>query len=132
MCRIQILPDGSRVLNFDPREGGFGKNPAQLPRLPFPHPDKNPHFLAEVIQQIKDSINKLTTEQAEAVKEQQVWEVALSECDTVEKFNAVIVPLMKERDKHFRDRAAKAAIKRGYTANKETKLYEAKDEEVAE
>lgn len=90
MCRIQIDNSGSRMLNFDPREGGFGKNPAQLPRLLFPHPDKNPHFLADVISQIKASINKMTEAQAEAVKEAEAWSTAVATAETLKDINLLV------------------------------------------
>ena len=76
MCRIVMNPDGSRFLDFDPREGGYGKNPAQLGRIPFPAPDKDPDTLAKVIAQIKATLNRQTEAQAEAVQRQQQWETA--------------------------------------------------------
>ncbi len=132
MCRIQVEPNGGRVLNFDPREGGFGKNPAQLPRLNFPHPDKNPRFLADVLTQIKASINKQTEVQAEAVKETLTWEQAMAEAATLEDFNK-LVPLVKERGgkeggKGIVNMLGTEAKKRGYHANKITGLYEQKQE----
>lgn len=132
MCRIQVGPNGERFLNFDPREGGFGKNPAQLPRLAFPHPDKNPHFLADVIEQIKASINKMTTEQAAAVKDAEGWAKEFIVNDTLEKFNARIVPRMKERGGAFKTQAAEVAKARGYKPNKKTGLYEGTEKPVAE
>lgn len=90
MCRIQVDGSGSRFLNFDPREGGFGKNPAQLPRLQFPHPDKNPHFLADVIAQIKGSINRLTEAQAEAVKQTEQWKAAVDEASDLKAINTLV------------------------------------------
>jgi hypothetical protein len=125
MCRIRLDAKDQRYLDFDPRQGGFGKNPAQLPRMPFPHPDKNPRFLAEVIDQIKGSINKLTEEQAQAVKETEEWTAALAEANTIELFNSAVVPLMKERGGTFKTMAAKVAKDRGYTPNKTTGHYEA-------
>jgi hypothetical protein len=76
MCRIVMNPDGSRFLDFDPREGGYGKNPAQLGRIPFPHPDKDPDTLAKVLATIKAQLNKQTEAQAAEVKRQQEWEAA--------------------------------------------------------
>ena len=90
MCRIQIDNNGGRFLNFDPREGGFGKNPAQLPRIAFPHPDSNPHFLADVIAQIKGSINKLTEAQSEAAKEAADWKKAVDAAESVKDINALV------------------------------------------
>jgi hypothetical protein len=123
MCRIQIGQRGERFLNFDPREGGFGKNPAMLPRLPFPNPKDNPVFLASVIAQIKSTINHMTAVQAETVKETEEWAEAMKECDTVGSFNANILPLMKERSKEFKAFAAAEAKKRGYHADKATGVY---------
>jgi hypothetical protein len=76
MCRIVMNPDGTRYLDFDPREGGYGKNPAQLGRIPFLHPDKAPDTLAKVLADIKAALNRQTTAQAEAVAAQQKWEEA--------------------------------------------------------
>ena len=131
MCRIQVDAGGNRFLNFDPREGGFGKNPAQLPRLQFPHPDKNPHFLADVIAQIKASINRMTTEQAEAVKETDVWAAAVAEASTVEVINALVKLAVEQK----RTAAQKAilndrAVALGFTFDKTAKVYVAPAEAV--
>jgi hypothetical protein len=96
MCRIVMNPDGTRFLDFDPREGGYGKNPAQLGRIPFLHPDKDPDTLAKVLAQIKTVLNRQTIAQAKAVKQQQEWETAtgkvtdLGEC-------AILVRLAHEQ-----------------------------------
>ncbi|HEY3620737.1 MAG TPA: ATP-binding protein [Candidatus Sulfotelmatobacter sp.] len=125
MARLFVQPDGTRALNFDPREGGFGKNPAQLPKMAFPHPDKNPHYLADVIAQIKGSINKMTSEQAEATQKAEQWTAVMGENDTLDLFNSNIVPLMKEGNhgKEFTTFAAEEAKRRGYKADKKSGLY---------
>ncbi len=108
MCRIVMNPDGSRFLDFDPREGGYGKNPAQLGRIPFLHPEKDPDTLAKVLAQIKGALNRQTEAQAEAVKRQQEWEQAAAkttdaaECVTLvkvahEQKSVVGVDLMTKR-----------------------------------
>ena len=78
---------------------------------------------------LKASINKLTTEQAEAVKDTQEWEVAVAECKTVADFNTHVVPLMHERGEAFKKYAAKVAKDRGYVPNKTTGLYDASAKE---
>jgi AAA domain len=132
MCRIQIQPDGSRVLNFDPREGGFGKNPAQLPRLVFPHPDKNPHFLADVISQIKGSINKMTESQAEVQKENEAWQAAVDGLQTVEEVNA-LVKIATERKLAAPQKGllSARATALGLTFDTKSKLYVAPEEVTA-
>jgi hypothetical protein len=131
MCRIRLDGRDGRYLDFNPRAGGFGKNPAQLPQIPFPHPDQNPHFLADVIAQIKSSINKMTENQAAAVSESQQWEEAIAEADTLDKFNTQVIPMMKEKGGAFKKLASDIAKKRGYKANKGTGLYEAPQEKAA-
>jgi AAA domain len=124
MCRIRLDSKDQRFLDFDPRQGGFGKNPAQLPKIPVLPLDKNPHFLAEVIAQIKASINKQTSEQAAAVKESEDWAKAIADAGTLDAFNALL-PLVKERKNlSVIQMIAKEAKERGYRANKMTGLYE--------
>lgn len=96
MCRIRLDGKDQRFLDFDPRQGGFGKNPAQLPKVAFPDPRQKPQVLAEIIQQIKGSINAMTTEQAEAAKEQEAWQQAVAGSETVEDFNQLL-KIAKER-----------------------------------
>jgi len=126
MCRIQVDGGGNRFLNFDPREGGFGKNPAQLPRLQFPHPDKNPHFLADVIAQIKGSINKMTEAQAEAVKETDAWAASVAEASTINVINA-LVKLAVEQKRNAQQKAMlnDRAVALGFTFDKKAKFYTA-------
>lgn len=99
MCRIVINPDGTKFLDFDPRSGGYGKNPAQLPKIAIPTlyhfipPDDpngvmvndNPDFLANIIARIKYSLNRQTEIQAEAVKRQQEWEQAAAKTDKADE-----------------------------------------------
>ena len=132
MCRIRIRPNGERYLDFDPSESGFGKNPAALPKLVFPHPEKDPHFLAGVIAQIKASINKLTAEQAEAIKKAEAEAKELTEmttklfaeCPDLSSFNNVPLGLAKERKGTPYASAVKAeAVKRGYVYDTKAGLY---------
>jgi hypothetical protein len=131
MCRIQVDGTGNRFLNFDPREGGFGKNPAQLPRLQFPHPDKNPHFLADVIGQIKGSINKLTEAQAEAVKEATTWKAAVDEAADLKAINTLVKLAVEQKlAAPLREMLHARATALGFTFDKKAKVYVAPAEAV--
>jgi AAA domain len=132
MCRIQVTPNGGRILNFDPREGGFGKNPAQLPKMPFPHPDQNPQFLAEVITQIKASINRMTEAQAETVKEAKLWEETVAESDSLDAINT-LVGLAKDRKLSKSQKALlnDRAVALNFTFDKAAGLYVQKAEAAA-
>jgi len=96
MCRVRLDNRDSRYLDFDPRQGGFGKNPAQLQKIAVPALKDNPDFLAKLIAQIKDSLNHQTEEQAEAVKENQAWENVVAEAKDLAAVN-MLVGLSKER-----------------------------------
>ncbi len=124
MCRIQVNPDGSRVLNFDPREGGYGKNPAQLPRVPFPHPSQAPDTLSKVIAQIKASLNRMTEQQAEAVKASDEWKTAVDEAKCAEDIN-LLVALAKDRKVKAAQKAqlAHRAKELGLAFDKASGLY---------
>lgn len=123
MCRIRLDARDGRYLDFDPHQGGFGKNPAALPRIPFPNPAQVPDTLAKVIAQIKVSINRMTTEQATASAESDKWHAAIEEAKTLDDFNALL-PLAKEgKDRAVITLIASEAKKRGYKADKASGLY---------
>lgn len=131
MCRIRLDSKDKRYLDFDPRQGGFGKNPARLPQIPFPDPREVPDTLAAVILQIKNSMNRMTTDQADARKEQETWIKAMADCDTLDCFNKEIIPLAKERKGGFGAFVKAEAKRRGYEFDKASGLYLEKTQAVA-
>ena len=56
MARMK-MNSGKRELNFNPSDTAFGKNPAQLPVMQVPNFATNPHFLGEIIDKIKSTLN---------------------------------------------------------------------------
>jgi hypothetical protein len=124
MCRIIVGARGERSLLFSPRENGFGKDPAQLGQIAFPTPLASPHFLGETIKQIKESINKQTAEQAEAVKEAEKWQKAIAEANGLAGINQLLGLAKEKKDKMIIGLVAKAAKERGFKPNKSTGLYE--------
>jgi hypothetical protein len=79
--------DGGTILDFSPRENGFGKNPAQLPIIQIPDFRKEPEFLAGIITQIKSALNAQSEAgmraQAE-IEEHREWFASL---ETADDFN---------------------------------------------
>lgn len=72
--------DGKVMLNCNPAEVAFGKNPG-LPVLQFPHPDENPVFLSEVISMAKANLNKMSAEQAALMAETEEWREKFTDAD---------------------------------------------------
>lgn len=124
MGRVMIGHKGQRILNLSPREGGFGKDPANMGEVQIKHPSQDPDALANLIQQMKDSINQRSEAQQQAVIEQQQWQEAFAETVDLDTWNAQIVPLMKEKGKLFISLAASVAKERGWVANKLSGKYE--------
>lgn len=89
MGRLSIR-DGKRMLNFSPTDSQFGKNPGQLEPLEVPHPDRDPQFLAGVIQQIKDRLNALTEEQRQAQALLEKWRMQLADVEDADGINSLI------------------------------------------
>lgn len=85
-----FVKGGTRQLDFSPREGSFGKNPGQLDVLDIPHPDRDPDFLADVIQSIKDKLNTLTAEQAEAQAKLSKLRESLADVEDAEGINSLL------------------------------------------
>lgn len=89
MGRLSIR-DGKRMLNFSPTDASFGKNPGQLEPLEVPHPERDPQFLARVIQQIKDRLNAMTEEQREAQAALEKWRERTTAAEDVTAINALL------------------------------------------
>lgn len=89
MGRLSIR-DGKRMLNFSPTDASFGKNPGQLEPLEVPHPERDPQFLARVIQQIKDRLNAMTEEQREAQAALEKWRDRTTAAEDVSAINALL------------------------------------------
>ena len=126
MCRIRMDGTDARFLDFDPRQGGFGKNPAQLGKIPVPDLSKNPHFLADVIAQIKGSINKLTEAQAGAVKEAETWKAAVDEASDLKAINTLVkVAVERQHPAPLKDMLHHRATALGMTFDAKKKAYTA-------
>lgn len=119
-----------RQLDFNPREGSFGKNPGQLDVLDIPHPDREPMFLAGVIESIKERLNTLTEEQREAQATLEKWRIALADAEDADGLNA-LVPDAKAAGRAVTALLVDRAHKLGLVADKAAGRYVAKAQEAA-
>lgn len=123
MGRIAIR-DGKRWLLFSPTDAAFGKNPGQLEPIEVPHPDKDPQFLAGVIQKIKDKLNAMTEEQAKAHEVLEGWRGVIGEMTEVDHFNEKLAAI-KQAPTAAQAIFAKAAKDKGFTFDAKAKKYAA-------
>lgn len=117
-----LIREGKRLLNFSPTDAAFGKNPGQLEPLEVAHPDRNPEFLADVMQTIKDKLNALTAEQAEAQKVLDGWRERIVGFGSAEDFNGALVDV-KAAPKAAQAMFADAAKVNGLTFDKAAGKY---------
>lgn len=111
------LESGKRILNFNPTDTAFGKNPAELPPLEVPHYDKSPHFLGEVLAQIKAKLNEQSAEQAAVASIIADWKAKIGEAKTADDFNALLPEVQKA------DERARSTVKRALNAAAKAKGY---------
>lgn len=123
------LEGGRRVLNFNPTDTAFGKNPAGLPPLEVPNYVQNPNFLGEVLAQIKEALNKQSEDQIKAASLLADWKAKIEEAKTAEDFTK-LVPDTKRADELVRENVQRmlnaAAKAHGFEWNKKAGEYAAK------
>lgn len=90
MGRLHMKAGNKRALNFNPSDTAFGKNPAQLTELDVPDVSANPNFLAGVITQTKERLNRLTADQQETATIMAEWQIKFDSAETTETYNDFI------------------------------------------
>ena len=84
-----IRVDGRRrVIEFDPTEATFGKNPAGFPTTVFANPAREPNLLAQLIANTKEAINAMNDEQKAEYERQTDIRNAFAKYTSAEEFNA--------------------------------------------
>lgn len=121
MGRLSIV-GGKRVLNFNPTEAAFGKNPAQLDVITVPDFSREPAFLADVIRGIKDALNAAS----EASKAEQAklteWRESFAIIATLDDFNAKAKELQEQPNK-VKALLLAAAEAKGFIFDKKAKHF---------
>lgn len=91
MGRVYIR-NGKRVLNFDPTESAFGKNPAGFGIIEIPSPVPR-DFLASIIADTKAALNAQTEAQREAAERLEQWREAIELLETADDFNGKLADI---------------------------------------
>jgi hypothetical protein len=118
--------DGGTILDFSPRENGFGKNPAQLPVIQIPDFRKEPNFFAGIVTQIKDALNAQSEAGMKAqaeIDEARAW---FSSLDDADAFNKVIEHI-KDRTPAIKGLLVVEASKKGIDFDKKARTFKAKE-----
>lgn len=114
------IENGRLMLNFSPTATKFGKDPAQFGAVPVPVPEYSSTFLADLIQRLKDSMNKQSAEVQEAMARAEDWTAALAHCKTADHFTSMIERAESAREKR---QLLEVAEKAGCTYDKDAKGF---------
>lgn len=113
MGRLKI-ESGRRILNFSPTDVAFGKNPVGFAPLVVPDFSHDPQFLAKIIAQAKDSLNKQSEEQKKVGEELTQWAERFTKLPvTVEDFNTQLRIIKDDASASVKEVAGKMLIKLG-------------------
>lgn len=125
--------NGRRILNMDPTDTAFGKNPGRLD--PVHVADDKPGVLAEVLSATKAHLNRMSEDQVEVQELLDAWTEKVQAAKTIKAFNALLAegPEVDERIRPkakiaLTDAARKAGLE--YSAEKKgfVRIKEDKDE----
>lgn len=81
--------DERRILNCNPTEVAFGKNPG-LPVRVFPDPAEDPHFFGNIIEETKELLNAESDAQIAAMAVFDEWRQRFKEAEDIDAFNALL------------------------------------------
>jgi hypothetical protein len=120
-----------RILDFSPTEEWQGKNPANWSPIVIPHYAKDPSFLANLIEDGKKSLGRLSQESADISKQIADWSARMEEFTTLEDINGAIPTISALTPVILLEQVKRALGKRakvlGFTADKASGKFIAKD-----
>ena len=85
------IQNNVRLLDFSPREGSLGKNPAQFDLLTVPNVLASPNFLAETIAAIKNKLNAFGEKQVAVKKETENWKSIVEAAVSLQDVQALLL-----------------------------------------
>lgn len=116
----------NRVLDFNPTESWFGKNPAQWDAFKVPSIAKSTDFLAKLIADAKQSLGKISEASANIALQVDDWRAQIATFNTAEDYNRAI-PQIKAMAPALQPQVAKmlmdGAVVCAIPFNKITKLF---------
>lgn len=132
MGRLSIRGN-QRVLNFNPSDAAFGKNPAQLGEILVPDYALEPQFFGKLLASIKAKLNEQSAVQKDAARMLADWKSEIDQAKTAEEFNA-LVPKVAASNELVRTNVKRLLIstgkKAGFDFDKTAKTFAPKPEKA--
>jgi len=114
------------TLNFTPTDEREGKNPPRWSPFPIPDPAKEPLFLHDILEQLKDHINKQAQTNAEAAGAAAEWRGRVGLITDVDALNLLLPEVNKLKNPLRAQVAAlvnEHAKEKGWTFDKKAKTF---------
>ena len=115
---------GNRVIDWNPSDSGFGKNPGRLPAAQVPDSHSNPLFLQQAIETTLAAINSANRASNDEAARQTDLRAELESLKTTDEFNARAAQMKSDNAKPV-DRGMLVAIakERGFEFDKSTATF---------
>jgi hypothetical protein len=110
MGRLKVK-GGKRVLNFNPTDTAFGKNPAGFAEFVVPDFAVEPLFLGKIIADTKTALNKQTDAQKALSGELADWQAKFDEAKTAEDFNNLMPEIIRDASDGAKDNVKRLLVK---------------------
>lgn len=123
------MVNNKRTLTFEPTDKTIGKNVAKLPTMEIPD-ENDPTFLtfmADIIEKVKESIQKQSEDQKEALEKIRELTSAIETMETPEQAMEIsneIIKLTKMQQVGLRNIFSEKTTSIGIKYNKDTKVFE--------
>lgn len=115
-----------RVLDFNPTDSWFGKNPAQWPAWNVPEPEKARTFMTQLFQMGREALGKCSEKSANVAQQVDDFRAVFVDYKTLEDFNAG-VPTVQKLAEPLKSQVGALLIasaeKRGFKFEKEAKRF---------
>lgn len=120
------VKSGNRVIDWNPSDSGFGKNPGRLPATPVPDSQSNPLFLQQSIETTLAAINSANKASNDEQVRQRDLRAELESFTTTDEFNARAAAMKAENAPPVdRGMLVSIAKERGFAFDKSTATFTA-------
>lgn len=87
-----------RMLDFNPTEAWYGKNPAQWPAWNVPAPEKARTFMAQLFQKGREHLSRASERSATVAQQVDDWRADIQTYQAIEEFNRAVPKILQLSD----------------------------------
>jgi len=88
----------NRIIDFTPTDYHIGKDSGKIGKIIIPHFGQEPNFLSKIIQQIKDTLNRVSMENRKISQIVSAWRTRIDEIKNSEEANCFLLEIKEEKN----------------------------------